>query len=373
MTPVEGTCLPQFAQVKETFIKNLTSGDDLGAACAVSRHGELVVDLHGGWQDRKHETPWAEDTIVSIYSSGKAVVTLLMAMAVDKGLVDYDAPMAIYWPAFGTAGKEELTIAQMMSHQGGLCGFPDEMDPALWLDWDAICEKLAAMAPLWAPTNASGYHPQTFGFLAGEILRRSTGKTVGTLIRDWLHEPHDISVFCGMSESEQARTSNMTKPSSAPDLGEMNEYKKLAFLTKWAAPGGVDRNAWAAAEIPAANMHADARSLARLMNIIAMKGDFEGVQFFSEATFAQLHKERIHGDDLILPFNLSWAAGMMKNTNAAYGPLATTLGHSGFGGSCVFADPENGLSFAYTPNKMSPFLVGDPRSIKLIDAVYANL
>jgi CubicO group peptidase (beta-lactamase class C family) len=373
MSPAHGNTLPQFEQVRKAFTENLESGEDLGAACAVAINGKLVVNLYGGWQDRKKETPWADDTLVCVYSSGKAVVALLMAMAVDQGLVDYDAPVTNYWPEFGSSGKESLTVAQIMSHQSGLCGFPEEMDPALWLDWDAICNKLTEMAPLWSPGTASGYHPQTYGFLAGEILRRATGKTVGTLIREWFEAPHDIQIFCGMTEAEQARASHMTKPTSAPKLGDINKFKKAAFLSRWASPGGVDRAAWAAAEIPAANMHADARSLARLMNTIATKGELEGTRLFGEDTFNALHQERVHNDDLVLPFNLSWAAGMMRNTNAVYGPVEATLGHSGFGGSCTFADPENGLSFAYVMNKMSPYLVGDPRSLKLIEAVYASL
>ncbi len=370
---VTGQSASRFDNVRAVFAENLENGDDLGAACAVSVDGELVVDLIGGYQDRKKERRWQTDTIASIFSSGKAVVALLVAQAVEAGLLDYNQQVAHYWPEFAAAGKDTITLAQVMSHQAGLCGLPEEMDPAMWLDWDAICAKLAAMTPMWSVGSANGYHPQTYGFLAGEILRRVTGQTVGGLIRDNFVDPHGIQIFCGLKEDEPARTVIMVKPTQLPDFGELNDYRRAAFLTRWAAPAGVSREDWAAAEIPASNMHADARSLARLMSIIACAGEFEGKKLLSEQTLSAMSAEQCRGDDLVLPFNLSWACGFMRNNNHLYGPLETTLGHSGSGGSCVYADPVNRLSFAFVLNKMSHHLVGDPRTLRLIDAVYKSL
>ena len=373
MVPVNGTCDARFERVRQVFEDNLSGGEDLGAACAVSLGGELMVDLYGGFQDRKKVTPWAEDTIVTIYSSGKAVVALLVAATVDRGLLDYDAPVASYWPDFAANGKERITLGEMMSHQAGLAGFPEEMDPKTWLDWDAICARLAAMPPLWPPGTANGYHPQTFGIIAGEVLRRVTGKTVGTLLREYFQTPFGLDIYCGLTPDQLARASAMTKPRQPPNLGPMTELKQIAFINRWAAPGGVDLADWAAAELPASNMHADARSLARLVSTFAYKGEFEGRRLFSEETFGAFAREYVRGDDLVLPFNISWAAGMMRNTNQFYGPVPETLGHSGFGGSCVFADPVNGIGFAYVLNKMSPHLVGDPRTLKVIEALYAAI
>lgn len=370
---IKGIIDPRFAAVREAFEQNFNSGDDLGAACAVSLNGELVVDLYGGFKDRKKQKPWTEDTIVTIYSTGKAVLALLVASCVEKGLLNYETKVASYWPEFSQNGKGEINLGQLMSHQAGLCGLPDEMDPALWLDWKAICEKLAAMAPLWAPGTANGYHPQTYGFLVGEVLRRVTGKSVGKLLRDYFNTPYGLNIYCGLAPEELARASAMTKPRSAPDLGAINEFKKAAFLSPWAAPSNVSLVDWAGAELPASNMHADAKSLARLIAAFAREGNFEGTQLFSKKTNTAFGKEYSHGDDLVLPFNISWAAGMMRNTNKVYGPLETSFGHSGFGGSCVFADPKNGLSFAYVLNAMSPHLMGDPRTLKVVDALYQCL
>ncbi len=369
----DGDLAEGFSAVGAAFAQNFKEGLELGASFAVVIGGETVVDMRGGFIDKAQKTPWAEDTIACIYSSGKAVVSLLMAEAVSDGRLDYDAPVAQYWPEFAAEGKERITVAQVLSHQAGLCGFPDEMPPETWLDWDAITGKLAAMAPLWAPGTASGYHPQTVGFLAGELLRRITGKTVGALIGERAKKL-GLNLYCGMGEKEAARAAYMPKPPKAPDLGAMNIYKQVAFLKPWSAPGRVSREAWIAAELPASNMHADACSLARIVHPFANRGlDMAGVGVLSGAAIEAAFAERIRGDDLVLPFHLSWSAGLMRNINRHFGPNENAFGHAGFGGSCVVVDPENNLTAAYVMNKMSPHLVGDPRAVRLLDAVYASL
>ncbi len=357
-----------FAYVGEAFADNFADGLELGACFAVAIDDELVVDIRGGHADKAKEQPWTEDTLACIYSSGKAVLALLIAQAVSNGLLDYYAPVAEYWPEFSQAGKEKITVAQLLSHQAGLCGIPDEMPPETWLDWDAIVSRLAAMAPLWAPGTASGYHPQTFGFLAGELLRRVTGKSVHNLI-SWFQ----LDLFCGMNASQTARAAYMPKPPKAPDLGDLNEFTQLAFLKKWSAPSRVTREAWMAAELPASNMHSDARSLARILQPFVNGGRWEGNSLLTTDAIEGAFAERIRGDDLVLPFHLSWAAGLMRNINRHFGPNEAAYGHAGFGGSCVLIDPENRLTAAYVMNKMSPHLVGDPRALRLINAVYECL
>ena len=356
----------EFEPVGQAFAENFAEELELGACVAVMVDGELVVDIRGGFTDRKKETPWAEDTLSCVYSSGKAVLTFLVARAVSNGQLEYDVPVARYWPEFAQAGKEEITVAQVMSHQAGLCAIAEEIEPALWLDWDAITGILAAMKPLWPPGSANGYHPQTFGFLAGELLRRVTGKSVGAHLRDT-----GLQIFCGMGEDEMARAAYMPKPPKVPDLGELTELKRLAFLSKWSSTARVSRAAWMAAEIPASNMHADARSLAQIVHPLTNRGlGMDGDPILDEEAISAALKERIHGADLVLPFDLSWSAGVMRNTNYHYGPNDNAFGHAGFGGSAVLIDPENRLTAAYVMNKMSPYLVGDPRHRRLFNAIY---
>jgi CubicO group peptidase (beta-lactamase class C family) len=362
-----------FGAVEDAFAQNFEEGCELGASFAAMVDGELVVDIRGGYMDRAKEQPWTEDTLACIYSTSKSVLSLLTARAVSEGKLDYDAPVAGLWPEFAANGKEEMTLAEVMSHQGGLCAIPDEMPPQTWLDWDAITSRIAAMAPLWPPGTANGYHPQTVGFIVGELLRRVTGETVGEMLSD-LRRDKGFEVICGMKPDDIPRAAFMPKPPKAPDLGELNEFTRLAFLKPWSATAHASREEWMAAEIPSSNMHADARSLAQILYPFVNEGKWaSGDHYLTKEAIAGALKERIQGDDLVLPFHLSWCAGFMRNINYHFGPNENAFGHAGFGGSCVVVDPENNVTAAYVMSKMSPHLVGDPRAVRLFNAVYRSL
>lgn len=345
---------------------SVANGDDLGASVAVVIDGEPVIDIAAGFQDRAKTLPYTPKTLACVYSSGKAVCAALVAWAVSEGKLSYDQTVASIWPEFAQAGKGEITVAQALSHQAGLSGFIEPIEPSLWINWDEICAAIAAMEPLWEPGSSSGYHPQTYGFIAGELLKRTTGKSVGAHLRGITRD-----VVCGLTLSEATRVAPMVKPKSAPDLGPITPIKKAAFLEPWSAPSGVSRQDWSAAEIPASNMHASARGLADVMQLFA-SGRCGGL-VVSDAVRAEAWEERISGPDLVLPFNLSWAAGVMRENGAIFGGPATVIGHYGFGGSCVMADPARGLSFAYVPNQQSPALVADERATRLVKAVYEAL
>ena len=348
---------------------NIESGTELGVSFCALKEGEVLAEFHTGYIDRKKETPWTEDTISCVYSSGKAVTSLLVAKAVSDGMLDYKAPIANIWPEFAASGKEGVTLEQVLSHQEGLCGFPDEMPPEEWLDWDLICARLAAMSPLWEVGSASGYHPQTFGLIVGEVLKRATGHPIGEHLRQM-----NAGIYCGLQDNEIDRTAFMPRPPRAPDLGTITDLKQIAFLKPWSAPARVSRDEWLAAELPASNMHTNAKSLATFLHPFANNGiGFDGQRFCSDAAINDALTVRISGDDLVLPFNLTWAAGLMANTQGHFGPSKTAFGHAGFGGSCIVVDPANGLVVAYVMNKMSEHLVGDPRAVALINEVYASL
>lgn len=359
--------------VAEAFAQNFDEGAENGAAFAAMIGGELAVDIRGGFADKEKEQPWTEETLAGIYSTGKSVLAFLVAMEVSSGRLDYEAPVAEIWPEFAAQGKSQITLAEALSHQAGLAALPEGTPPQTYLDWDATCAIIAEMAPLWTPGSANGYHPQTFGFIVGEVLRRATGKSVGALLDDW-RDKMGAQIYCGMGPLERARAAYMPKPPKAPDLGELNEYTKLAFLKPSSAPAKVGRDEWMAAQIPASNMHADARSLAKFLFPLANRGvGANQERVIDAAIIDQLFEERSRGDDLVLPFHLSWCAGLMRNINGHFGPNRSSYGHAGFGGSCVVIDPERNMCCAYVMSKMSPYLVGDPRALRMIDALYAAL
>jgi CubicO group peptidase (beta-lactamase class C family) len=374
MVEINGFAQPRFSAVREVFAASFEAGQELGARFSVVERGELVLDLWGGFADRQRARPFDARTLTPVFSTTKAIAALLIARLVDQGRLDYAQPVADVWPEFAQAGKEAITMEQVMSHQDGLSGFPDEMEPSLWFDWDAICAKLAAMAPLWPPGSASGYHPITFGYLTGEIFRRVDGRTMGTALREDLAQPFDLDLWIGLPDAEHSRVADLQRPSALPNFGEINEATKAAFLTPWSSPAGRGQAEWRRMEIPSANGHATAQALARLMGALANDGWLDGETILSPALIAEASRERIHGQDLVLPFVMSWGAGFMRNAPVkVWGAGEDTFGHSGWGGSCAFADPRAGLGGAYVMNKQSTDLIGDVRAKRLIEAVYAAL
>jgi CubicO group peptidase (beta-lactamase class C family) len=302
------------------------------------------------------------------------VAALLVARLVDAGKLDYAQTVASVWPEFARAGKAAITVEQVMSHQEGLSGFPERMDPTLWFDWDAICAKLAAMAPLWPPGTASGYHPITFGYLAGEIFRRVDGRTLGAALAQDVTDPLGLDMWIGLPEAQDHRLAEVRRPPAMPDLGEITEPRRLAFLTRWAQPDARNSAAWRRAEIPSANGHGTAAALARLMAVMACDGGIGGRRILEPGAAARAGRERVTGPDLVLPRVMSWGAGFMRSAaGGLYGPGAQTVGHSGWGGSCAFADPQRRLSGAYVMNRQSSALIDDPRARRLIEATYAAL
>lgn len=374
MADIRGLAPARFEPVREVFARHFDAGLELGARFSLAVEGEIVLDLMGGFADRAATRPFTDDTLSPVYSTTKAMAALMVATLVDEGVVDYAAQLASLWPEFANAGKGGITIAEALSHQAGLPGFAEPMDPRDWFNFGLIDDKLAAMAPMWPPGTASGYHPVTFGYLADEIFRRATGRELGAAFRDDIASPFGLDAWIGLPDSEHARCAETRKPSAMPDLGLLTEPRRVAFRTPWASPGGVSLAEWRRASIPSVTGHATAPALARLMAILACDGRLDGRQVISPATVAAASGERIRGPDLVLPFDLSWGAGFLRNEGLSiYGPGEMSFGHSGWGGSCVFADPERRLSGAYVMNRQSAYLIGDPRPVALIEAAYGCL
>jgi CubicO group peptidase (beta-lactamase class C family) len=367
-------CPPRFSAVREVFVEHLDSGQELGAGFALAIDGEIVIDLTGGFADRHRTRPFGPQTLASIFSTTKAVTALMLARLVGEGRLDYGQTVASIWPQFAAAGKQDITVGQALSHQAGLSGFPDAMEPALWFDWDAITEKLAAMAPLWPPGTASGYHPLTFGFIAGEIFRRIDGRMLGAALAEDVAGPLGLDLWIGLPESEHGRVASIEKPREVANFGPISPAVKAAFLTRWASIAGKGMGDWLSTEFAGAGGQATAPALARLLAAFACDGAVGNVRLLPPGVAAAASAERIVGRDLVLPFDISWGAGVMRNEpNMFYGPNGAAVGHSGWGGSCAFADADRRLSGAYVMNRQSSALIGDVRPRALIDAVYAAL
>jgi CubicO group peptidase (beta-lactamase class C family) len=371
---ITGFAPARFAAVRDAFAASFASGAELGARFTLVQDGEVVLDLMGGWADRARKTSFGETTLVPVFSVTKAVGALMIARLVGAGRLDYGQTVASVWPQFAQAGKEAVTIEQAISHQAGLPGFPEPMDPGLWTDWDAICGRLAAMAPMWRPGSASGYHPVTVGYIVGEIFRRVDGRTIGTAFREDLAAPYGLDLWIGLSEDLDDRVAELQRPGALPEFGEINDATRAAFLAPWSSAAGKAGAHYRRMEVPSTNGYATAEALARLMGGLANDGWLDGGEILSPAAITEMTRERIVGQDLVLPFVMSWGAGVMRNApNFPWGPGAQTFGHSGWGGACAFADPERRLGGAYVMNRQGTALMGDARPRRLIEAAYAAL
>ena len=375
---IHGLCPARFNAVKDAFAANFVDApeglNELAARFSVTVDGEVAVDLWAGSADVAGRTPFTEETLVPVFSTGKAVMALMIARCVDKGLLSYEDRVADHWPAFGAAGKDRLTVGQMMSHQSGLPGFDGGVEPEIWFDRQAVLDRLAAQAPLWEPGTASGYHPITIGYLAGELFRIVDGRSMGAALREDFALPFDLDLWIGLPESEHGRVAQLRKPAAAPDLGPIDAIKKAAFLDRGSAPGGRGSTEWRMAEIPSANLHGTAKDLARMMSIIAAGGTLDGQTMLSASALEQATRERIRGLDKVVPYQMNWAAGFMRNEGLnVFGPNPSTVGHAGWGGSMALADPVARVSAAYVMTRQSPHLLGDPRALRLVEALYASL
>ena len=367
---IEGWVAPGFAAVREAFAANFARSDDyaeVGAAISVFHEGVCVADLWGGWADRARTRPWTRETLVNVWSATKAVTATAVARIVDRAGLDYDAPAARYWPGFAQAGKQAATVGQLMSHQAGLPGFAEPTTIHDQLDWAACVAKLERQAPAWEPGTASSYHAMTFGWLAGELVRRVSGVSPGAYLAREICGPLGADVFIGLPAALEPRVAEIIGPRSPPDeaaIAALPPAALMAVVNPAQDPGSPNRRAWRAAEIPAANGQASATGLARLYAALVGGGELEETRILSKQGVSRMLAAAAPAgrQDMFLSFVDSWAMGVALNTPGLYGPNPRAFGHSGWGGSFGCADPDAGVAIGYVCNQMGPDLVGDPRT-----------
>lgn len=386
----EGTCDPRFERVRAAFEQNFAERDELGAAVAVTVGGVPVVDLWGGSQDAARTTPWARDTIINVWSVGKAVSAVCLLRLVAEGRVELDAPVARYWPEFAQAGKADLPVRYLLSHQSGLPAIRKPLAPgANLLDWDGMCTALAEQEPWWEPGTRFGYHVNTFGFLVGEVLRRVDGRSIGTYLQEEISRPLGVDFFFGFGAENDHRVAEWVQfqrppgePSDRPWL-EADPAKveglDLCRLLAYRNPPGhpaanVNTRTWRAAEFPSTNGHANPRAMARIFGALACGGTVDGVHVLAPEVIEQANTMQADGEDTILGRPNRFGLGFQMTIPGvrAIGLGPHTFGHYGNGAVLGFADPEAGIGFGYTCNRAGRSW-RDPRNIALVEAVYASL
>jgi CubicO group peptidase (beta-lactamase class C family) len=372
---IQGFTTPDFEPVRAAFAANFERDDgyrELGSSLAVFSKGELVVDLHGGWRDAERRVPWTGDTLVNIWSATKGLAAIAVAMLVDEGKLDYGRKVSDYWPEYGCNGKEETLVSHIMSHQAGLPGFEEPTALEDFYDWPVVTERLARQAPMWVPGTKNSYHAMTYGFLAGELIRRASGLMPGEYLAEKIRGPLGADAFIGLPESEEHRVAPLLPSVLQRDFEPvaMPPEAVIAVTNPDMSPTLPNRRAWRAAQIPAGNGHATAMGLARVYGAVANGGALDGVRLMGPETIARLCELQTDRTDILLGMPAMWRQGLSGNVENMYGPLPTTVGHSGWGGSFGCVDPVRNVGIGYVLNQMGDRTVGDPRCTALCKAVF---
>ena len=379
MTEVQGTCAERFGAVRDVLATNLANGKDVGASVCVVHDGETVVDLWGGTID-DDGTPWAEDTLINVWSTTKTMSFLTALLLADRGELDLHAPVARYWPEFAAAGKAGVEVRHLMAHTAGLSGWDDPMTAADVCDWEVATTRLAAQAPWWEPGAASGYHALTQGYLIGEVVRRvAGGTTIGELFAKELAGPLGADFHIGTGPEHDSRVAKVIPPPIGLGGEALAGLDPSDVAVRTLGNPVMDASwswteAWRRAEIPAAGGHGNARSVARVQSILSHGGEVDGMRFLSAKGCERVFERQSSGTDLVLRVPLTFGMGYgISSAEMPIGPNERTCFWGGWGGSVVVNDLENRLTVAYVMNRMGEGTTGDDRGIGLVFAAYAGL
>lgn len=379
--PVHGTCDEKFAAVREAFTQNLETGGDVGATFAVTIEGETVIDLWGGYKDEDKTGEWEKDTIVNVFSTTKTMAALTVLMLADRGELDLYAPVAKYWPEFAAEGKDEIATRHFLSHSAGLPGIEEPVTHEDLYDHDKICTLLAGQHPWWKPGTASGYHAVTQGYLLGEVVRRVTGKTLGTVFAEEIAGPLDADFYIGTPFEKDAQVSRIIPPENPKHHWLLCDAPEGTTASRVAASPPCDANwagtvDWRRAELPAANGHGNARAVAEIHAILANGGTAGGKRFMSEEGCKTIFDVQVEGIDKVMKLPQKFGMGFgLNGPETPLGPNPHTCAWGGWGGSFALIDMDARQTTAYVMNQMiHRELVGpDPRVANLVGALAASI
>jgi CubicO group peptidase (beta-lactamase class C family) len=371
-------------RVKPLFQENFERLGELGAAVSVWQNGKPIIDLYGGFCDATREKPWTTDTVVLVWSATKGIGSACVLHALQQQKIELNRRVAEFWPEFGQADKNKITLGQLLSHQAGLCALDQRVDV---LDYDGVIRALEAQAPLWPPGTAHGYHARTFGFLLDELIRRITGKTLSEYWQENFAQPLELDFWIGLPENENSRVATIYAAKSGKPPEPAQFYRDLVTpgtLARKAFTSPYGLNVISKMNAPHIRSHPNvsfggigsASALAKFYSMLANGGELNGRTFFSQETIERMTTILSDSVDRVFQIPTAFSAGFMKDSrNAArtlFGPSATSFGHPGAGGSHAFADAENKIAFAYVMNQMEQSLLPTEKSLRLADAIYGK-
>jgi len=374
---VSGVCDPCFQAVGDVFKHSLQTKFEVGASLAIEYRGEMLVDLWGGYKDAARTQRWQQDTIVNVWSVTKGVAAICAARLIEQGKLDLEQKVAHYWPEYGCHGKQNTTVMDILCHRAGMFGFADTIPADQWKNWDLFTQKLANQAPFVTPGSLQGYHAITFGWLVGELIRRVDGRSVGTYFKQELAQPLSLDFSIGLMEEEFSRCADSLLLDSLPSIPQLQllkyvpsfllpsllkdikgaivaDHNSVAFdASVFEDTSFVNQAEWRQAEIPAANGHGVATSLAKLYGILSAGGSRDGFTVLKPDTIELMRTVHSSGPDMVL-FGFPYHFGLGQMVNAPMGPITNKrnmFGHTGIGGAVAFADVDKQLGFSFFSNQ----------------------
>ncbi len=376
MAEIQGTCAGRFEAVRGALARNLDSGEELGASIVVDIDGDVVVDMWGGFRDQARTVPWTEDTVTNVWSSTKTITSLAALMLVDRGELDVDAPVARYWPEFAAQGKQDVLVRQVMSHSSGVSGLDQPAVVEDLYDWETATARYAAQSPWWPPGTASGYHALNYGHLVGEVLRRISGKTLKQFVAEEIAGPLGADFQIGAAEADWGRIADVVPPPPLPfDFAALDPASPSVRTLTGPLIAAEEANTpgWRRADIGAANGHGNARSVARIMSVLARGGEIDGVRLLDQDTIDIIFREQTNGIDLVLgvPLRFGIGYGLPQRDSMPWIPPEKICFWGGWGGSVIAMDLGRRMTISYMMNKMGAGIIGSDRCTEYGQAIYA--
>ena len=404
MSKVSGYCDPAFTKIGNVFTKAIESEYELGASLAIEYKGKTVLNMFGGHKDIKRTKPWEEDTIVNVFSVTKGIAATCIAKLIDEGKLDVNNKVSFYWPEYGCNGKENTKVSDLLCHRSAMFGFQEGMPSGSWQNWEAFTKALASQKPFKEPGTSQGYHALTFGWLVGEIVRRVDGRHVGQYFKEEIAEPLGIDFQIGLSETDFDRCADMIM---LPDSGKGNPIDYIKYVPNFILPkrfwnmkeavkGGDfkvafeprDEDAegyhnsadWRMAQVPSANGHGTAHSLAKLFGILSNSCQSDGQMIMKPETLAYATTPLSSGPDSVLfgsniTFGLGYELGKNSMPVGNFAPTfkGAMFGHAGVGGAVAFGNVENQLGFGFVCNQMHEVKNLYKTVNEIMDALFSEL
>ncbi len=391
---IKGFCDPQFKSVQDIFVENFELFEEVGASLAVTQNGKFVMDIWAGYTDAAKTRLWEENTIVCVFSTTKIMTSICILMLHEKGLLDINKPVSEYWPEFGQNGKERILIKHVLGHTAGIPSWDDPLPQEELLNWDKMTKLLEKQKPWWEPGTMGGYHAITFGFILGELVKRVTGKTLGTFFKENIAQPLGADFTIGIPNEFEKRVADLIPPNS-PFIGDvLGEdsiiYKILGIPGGWNLGGDITKehvkfcntHALREVELPSSNGCANAKSVAKVAAAIACGGNIDKVHILSQETLNEALKEQFNGKGHLFVDGIRYGTGFGLPSDIKPIKNPNTLYWGGWGGSVCIMDMDAKLSIAYVMNKMRTQppeesrknkFASDTRANRIVSSVYEAL